>query len=465
MDADSHGDKRPTLSLSKEICEALAHWMREQTWHRNTKEEASFHACAHAQIGEGSSLIWLQGEQGATYSLPLLVEHTPSVSPGDSSPIYQSESLCVRDACTCFSGQKALGTLLGLDSSYSRHFPEGAGQTNTSIRYENGEGAVILKIFRTFAPGHERDFLLTSLLAEDNENAALVPGDPRALCLREGAITGDTQVRSGEVVLGFSHRYIPSESTGWDVLQTVLPLGQRARLASIITSLGTFTAHLHKRLAQAGSCEVDSTLSAHMRDRWRTRATQAVQTVPALDVFEGMAEMTYAACAHVRWPRIQLIHGDYHLGQVLFTDDASWIAVDFEGEPIDSINDPLGTDSLIEADVHETAATQAWIEYSGHRLGADLPLRDVAGMLRSFHYVWFVVAQANPRFTEAFPFEEFRDFVAENFFLGYGTPSDEEQVLLDALLIDKALYEVRYETLYRPSWVHIPLKSIPYLAK
>lgn len=453
MDADSHGDKRTAFSLSSQMRQALAGWMRGQAWHRTTHEEARFDVCAYTQLTEGSTLLWLRGEDATAYSLPLLVEHTPSDHPGDSSPIFQGEGLWVRDACTCFAGQEALGNILGLDASYTQHFPQGGGQTNTSIRYENGEEAVILKIFRTFAGGHERDFLLTSLLARGEEGTTLTPGNARVLTLEGGTLAGSKPLATGAEILGFSHTYVRTGSTGWDLLLAELPLAQRERLASIVSSLGAFTAQLHAALATAGTLEVDSALSSRIRDAWRERAQLALATTPALEAFDGMAEMRYAACAHVRWPQLQLIHGDYHLGQVLFTNEASWIALDFEGEP------------LGEAGVGDETDPRTSITYAHHRLRADLALRDVAGILRSFHYVWFVVADANPGFAEAFPFEEFRDFVAENFFLTYGKPSDEEQVLLDALLVDKALYEARYETLYRPSWLHIPLDSLPYLTR
>lgn len=107
---------------------------------------------------------------------------------------------------------------------------------------------------------------------------------------------------------------------------------------------------------------------------------------------------------------VQRIHGDYHLGQVLHTA-AGWKVIDFEGEP----GQPRRT--------------------------LDTPWRDVAGMLRSFDYA---------------------GCPADGFLAGYGHLAD--PYLLTALLIDKAAYEVAYETRNRPDWVGIPLRALRELA-
>ena len=144
------------------------------------------------------------------------------------------------------------------------------------------------------------------------------------------------------------------------------------------------------------------------------------------------------------------IHGDFHLGQVLHTGK-DFIIIDFEGEP---------ARSLTERRLKRAA------------------LRDVAGMLRSFHY-----AANHPILTQAMRpedlpclerwadfwqmwvsvtfFKEYLDLARQGAFL----PSQEEElrVLLDALVLEKAVYELGYELNNRPAWVKLPLRGIHQL--
>jgi maltose alpha-D-glucosyltransferase/alpha-amylase len=141
-------------------------------------------------------------------------------------------------------------------------------------------------------------------------------------------------------------------------------------------------------------------------------------------------------------------HGDYHLGQVLWTGK-DFTIIDFEGEPARPLS-------------------QRRLKRSG--------LRDVAGMLRSFHYAAHV---ARRRHRSARPEEEARlepwirfwDLWVQSVFLGSyleaaGTSSfvprmrDELAVLLDAFVLEKALYELQYEVNNRPDWVDIPLRGV-----
>ena len=143
------------------------------------------------------------------------------------------------------------------------------------------------------------------------------------------------------------------------------------------------------------------------------------------------------------------IHGDYHLGQVLYTGK-DFIIIDFEGEPARPI--------------------------SVRRLKQS-PLRDVAGMLRSFHYAVYSTlleqtADIRPEDLAAFdPWARvWYLWVSAAFLNAYCAVAgqgaflpqrrEERQVLLDAYLLEKALYELRYELNSRPDWVNVPLQGI-----
>lgn len=142
------------------------------------------------------------------------------------------------------------------------------------------------------------------------------------------------------------------------------------------------------------------------------------------------------------------IHGDYHLGQILFTGKDLAI-LDFEGEPARS--------------------------YSERRLKFS-SLRDVAGMIRSFHYAaygsLFLEGTARPEdISRLLPYADLWSHYMSGFFIsaylekvkGSGLVPDNEEdikILLDVFLMSKAFYELNYELNNRPAWVMIPLKGI-----
>jgi maltose alpha-D-glucosyltransferase/alpha-amylase len=142
------------------------------------------------------------------------------------------------------------------------------------------------------------------------------------------------------------------------------------------------------------------------------------------------------------------IHGDYHLGQVLRAK-ADFVILDFEGEP---------------------ARTLA------ERRQKQLPLKDVAGMLRSFHYAAFSglakhITRRPEDQQQMEPWAKLWVSAVEQEFLriyretAAGTPvaphSDQDfQLVLDAHVLDKALYELGYELNNRPDWIRIPLAGI-----
>jgi maltose alpha-D-glucosyltransferase/alpha-amylase len=147
-------------------------------------------------------------------------------------------------------------------------------------------------------------------------------------------------------------------------------------------------------------------------------------------------------------------HGDYHLGQVLYTGK-DFMIIDYEGEPARPLSE--------------------------RRLKRS-PLRDVAGMLRSFQYASYAalygqVAGVVPKPESTTSVEGWAAYwnawVSAVFLKGYLTAAegsnflpasrDELRTLLDVYVMDKALYEVGYELNNRPDWVRIPLIGIQKL--
>jgi maltose alpha-D-glucosyltransferase/alpha-amylase len=142
------------------------------------------------------------------------------------------------------------------------------------------------------------------------------------------------------------------------------------------------------------------------------------------------------------------IHGDYHLGQVLYTGK-DFVITDFEGEPARSLSE--------------------------RRLKRS-PLRDVAGMIRSFHYAAYGSLYLDNQIRaedheKLIPFvDQWYHYMSGFFMSAYldtveGSPfipkgKEDLEILMTTFLLEKAIYELNYELNNRPNWVTIPLRGI-----
>ena len=321
----------------------------------------------------------------------------------------------------------------------------GAEQSNTSIVY--GED-LILKLFRRLAAGLNPDLELTRAL-QDAGSSHVAP-------IRGWISTAaDESSPEATTTLGVLQQFAPSASEGWALaLTSVRDLYAEADLhadevggdfAAESRRLGAATAEVHALLATAlstvtaGPTDVERAVTA-----MNERLTHAVREVPDLVPYETAMRHAYAAA--VSAPRtkplvLQRIHGDFHLGQVLRTD-SGWLILDFEGEPAR----PLA-----------------------ERRAPASPLRDVAGMLRSFDYAARSALTDHPPSPGLeYRATEWAERNREAFCDGYADIAADDpradHALLRAFELDKAVYEVIYEARHRPSWMSIPLGSIARLA-
>lgn len=181
-------------------------------------------------------------------------------------------------------------------------------------------------------------------------------------------------------------------------------------------ALGEALATVHRVLAERlGGSTIDG---AALAADCRARFAAVVGEVPEVRPFAAAADEAFARISHDTLPA-QRVHGDCHLGQVLLSE-GSWRYVDFEGEPLKSMEE---------------------------RRRPDSPLRDVAGMLRSFAYARAAGGASH----------EWLAACRAAFLAGYGLPADGSDPVLDAYETDKAGYEAVYEARFRPELLGVPL--------
>jgi maltokinase len=318
----------------------------------------------------------------------------------------------------------------------------GAEQSNTSIVY--GE-EYILKVFRRLWAGVNPDLEVTRALATGGSRHVARP-----LAWLDGLLPGGDETGAGvETTFAFMQEFLRSGTEGWKLaITSVRDLyaegGLRADqvggdFAGESERLGAATAEIHTLLA--------SSFPTALVDRETLQATAlglhgrldaALAAVPELAPYEGGARAAYdALAAETAATPYQRVHGDLHLGQVLRTENG-WVLFDFEGEPARPVPE---------------------------RRRPDSPLRDIAGMLRSFDYA--AQSMLLERADEPGLAPRARDWAERNrtaFLDGYQTASGLDMaahaVELRAYELDKAVYEVLYEARHRPSWIEIPLGAV-----
>ena len=372
-----------------------------------------------------------------------------------------------------------------------------AEQSNSSVVYEK---RLVLKMFRRLEEGLNPDLEIGSFLTGRTSFGNVPPlagyleylgegGTRTALGLLQGYVTNqgdawqftlkalaeyyDRASRSDGLVIEIPHAPL------LNLWHQALPDGARQRIGPYLDAaalLGRRTAELHLALASAPE-DHDFAPQPLSEADLRTFANSALQLLTAnFDLLRrlrnGMPEhsrqdadsvLGLEEFARRRFQRlaglkisavVTRIHGDYHLGQVLFTGD-DFVIIDFEGEPARPLEE---------------------------RRKKRSPLQDVAGMLRSFHYAAYALLlqqQSGERSTQkqlqvlGHWAQYWQKWVSATFLKTYlevsgnsnFIPQDREELalLLDLYLLDKAVYELGYELNNRPSWVRIPLDGISQL--
>ncbi len=370
----------------------------------------------------------------------------------------------------------------------------GAEQSNSSIVYGD---RLILKVFRRVEMGINPDVeICTRLTDRGFERVPPLAGgleycsagrEPWTLAMAQGFVPNqgdawqnalrrlktfvesmltDPQALPGAVRLPVEGLSTTSESP--------LPSGVARAFpdfAADIERLGTRTAQMHLELAAGGEDPAfqPELFSEDDRRAWAARARELTRETFELLREQGprlaVAARKDAAnllplepVVHERFDRLAEYpaevfkirgHGDYHLGQVLVAGDDFYV-IDFEGEPARPLSE---------------------------RRQKQLALRDVAGMIRSFHYAGCSTAnellvsavphdaQLIEQWTGAWYFWMSVAFLSAYRRAAHGAPflpsaSHDFEQLFGACLLEKAIYELRYELNNRPDWVYLPLRAL-----
>lgn len=333
--------------------------------------------------------------------------------------------------------------LPGHDLDVEAHSTLFAGeQSNSSVAF--GEDS-LMKVFRKITPGANPDIEVHHVLTRVGS-----PHVPRLYGWVEHA--GLDDAGGGEVLqLAMIQQFLRTATDGWDLaLTSVRNLFAEGDLhaaevggdfAAESARLGEALRDVHDDLARHFPTSGPPTRPATDIARAMTRRLEgALPVVPALAEHADALRAAYARLEGLGEVPVQQIHGDLHLGQTLRTSKG-WKIVDFEGEPAR----PLAERRL-----------------------PDSRWRDVAGLLRSLDYAPHVVQRTMSDLdavgTEqrAFRAREWATRNRRHLLAAYagGETRPEELALLDAYVVDKAVYETVYETRNRPAWVAIPLDAI-----
>lgn len=318
-------------------------------------------------------------------------------------------------------------------------------QSNSSVLY--GDRA-IGKLFRRVQPGINPDLEIGEHLmaAEDYQSSPALYG------------VIELEWEKGRIDIAALQEYVPNEGDGWSWLlgQLIQPV-RRENLLEPVRQLGTRTGEMHLALsnqsdnpafapeeigeneAQAIIRRVISEMEASVEGLTHHLQSQEIERL-----HKGLGTMMGDAWSLVGTMLIR-VHGDYHLGQTLRTSEGDFAIIDFEGEP------------------------SRTMEERRRKLPA---LKDVAGMVRSLDYAGATLLQQTEDPQERAEVAGWVNTATEVYIAAYRKAIAESELplvpgsdeafasVLNLMIAEKALYELRYEMNNRPEWLWIPLGAL-----
>jgi maltose alpha-D-glucosyltransferase/alpha-amylase len=484
--------------LEKEV---LPRYIESQRWYAQKGEPVGAVQLRDHVIWDAGQISWLINlleVRDARYFVALALaweddeEHLRSVSGATIAKVRQQANVgvladAIADEAFCRHVVRAIGAARALPTEHgtirftpTRAFAEIVGDdvstltigalhtqsTNTSVTLGD---RLFLKCYRRLREGENPELEIGRFLTEVARFAHCVP------------VAGAAEYAAGEeqpATLALLQAHVPNEGDGWTYTieylerflesHRALPEAPAADVhgayVTLMQVLAVRTAELHRALATPSgnpAFEPEPLTAQDLEEAKRRVREEAQETLALLERRAGDAERTkkllgqraklferIEACAAPREPALKIRHhGDYHLGQVLLHNN-DFVIIDFEGEPNRSLAESRRKQS---------------------------PLRDVAGMLRSFNYAkWTalqryvesepVVHERLDKLMNAWEAETRRAFLGAyaDASRGSGLYASFEDVagLLRLFEMEKVLYELRYELNNRPTWVQVPLAGL-----
>jgi maltokinase len=423
----------------------LPSWIGNQRWFSKSESAPAKARIVEDEVyGDAWPRLWwmaVEVDGSALYQVPIGLERSGELGSrllGQEQAIIGSaeidgEQVVVYDALADSElGCRLADVICDGSQEVSNMRPVGAEQSNTSLVFDN---RLIIKFFRRLHVGANPDLEVTKKLSDaDFSHVAPVVatwerGDhDLAVCqpyLRDGTDGWKLALDSVHEQLGDSE-----SDAGAD-------FSEEARM------LGAMTGEMHVSMARNLSCdEFDPKIL--VRSLEKGRSTLAQPLAARLDVLIGAIRALEPGGAG----KATRVHGDFHLGQTLRVANG-WYVFDFEGEPAR----PLSERNLLTS-----------------------PLKDVAGMARSFHYATAAAVNEHRVGERQSLYEPARSWEHNSgaaFIEGYLQvdgidsilPKNDEvlNLLVRGFEVEKAIYELAYEKAYRPDWVAIPTEALQRL--
>ena len=313
--------------------------------------------------------------------------------------------------------------------------PIGLEQSNTSLVFGS---ELVLKVFRKLEPGINPELeMLRFLTAREFPNIAPLRG------------WYEYEGRAFAATLGVAQKFLPDATDGWELALDRIATDPEGFL-DLLGSLGTVTAQMHSVLAsdandpafipEEPSNEALALLTATIDEeieRIFVRLPDDPRLAPIAGRGQDVRERVATRSQLGAGGRVIRTHGDFHLGQTLYTP-RGWVIIDFEGEPARPLPE---------------------------RRQKRSPLRDVASMLRSFAYTTSALEILRGRSAPPDFEQQARDTFLEHYFdtiepslLPGGAAAVAN--LLSIFELEKAIYELQYELDNRPDWITIPVAGI-----
>lgn len=426
-------NNRERINIFKKIITEDA--MKQRWFPLKNVDSSSFIITAvYPEEGDERDTVLVQMESG-TRKLNLLLNFEQdrfldSINSGEVLPLI--EDIISKK----FDELKFKGNLKSLKDHMLNFRALNANQSNSSFVLDN---AIIGKFMRTYTKIDNPDFVIPMKLWNETSFRNI----PEHI--------GQIEFLEDQCLFTFS-RFLPGSTDYWSYLYEKLRgENDRTFILDEASKISEITAGLHNALAglkgkefepekftNSDTMGLESSLWEYS-EKLKTICADMEKTNPYARIIGTKSSVMDQRIRDVMkilntGMKKQRIHGDYHLGQILKTDDSPKI-IDFEGEPMRS---------------------------SEYRNAKQMPMKDLAGLIRSFDYLCSSKLGTDNHLGVESKERIIKSYIKERNNLDENSSQNMDQfrTILDIFIMEKAIYEAIYESENRPDWINIPLSYL-----